>query len=345
MPEPTTDYEWVTDGRITDFAEAGCLTVVFPISDQSALQAIGADPQQSVALTALTDQDALSYISLARPHDGLADDTIVIVEENGWEGSKPDVLRSLSKRSRAASVFWGVDGTVTLTGARRGQILFMIEFPNPDSGELPFLLRRAIRDAPEDMEPVALALVLAERFTGAFIPKIAAIARPTVAYPVISPILSLPATGAELIAGRYPSPAILEAVQAISRPSRRALAEWAALTALEHVGVASSPQLGRALSQFGGGRAVSLDPPILRLRHQADQASRAGNEALAVSDHPNAKRLAHWDGIYWAIEALSYTSVDDETTAALGAIYCASHAHAQQEPEFLAETLRRIQSS
>ena len=45
-------------------------------------------------------------------HDGGSPDSpsAVLIEDNGYEGAQPDVLAALSRKGRAASVFWNVNG-------------------------------------------------------------------------------------------------------------------------------------------------------------------------------------------------------------------------------------------
>lgn len=329
-------YEWVTDGAVTSYSNAGCLTVVVGMLGDNAVRAVGADPTRPVASEDRPEGDGLAYVSVAGLDDAVTDSAVVLVEDNSWEGSRSDVLKRLSRKGKAASVFWNVDGMVIFACARRGKVLASIELPDPHlDDDLPASLRRTLEHAPEDTDPIALALVLSERFTGLAVPQVSAVAQPTVCYAVTEPVLGLRGFSEYMLRGNSPGDSIIEAVQRSTPAQRRRLAEWAARTALDRADIGTAREVTGALAQFGAGHAVRLGPETNAFRRQAARWSMAANEALAIGDRARVKELWHWNDRYWALEALAYTGLDDDLTAALGATYCASIPYGERQQSFL----------
>jgi hypothetical protein len=52
---------------------------------------------------------------------------VIAVEPNGWQGTHDEVLRAVSARGRAASMYWGGDANTNLAFARDGEVLDSFE--------------------------------------------------------------------------------------------------------------------------------------------------------------------------------------------------------------------------
>lgn len=329
-------YRWVTDGVVTSYSNAGCLTIVSGMSSDDAVRAVGADPTRPVTPEERSGVDGLGYVSVAGLEEATSDKAVVLIEDNGWEGSRPEVLKRLSKKGKAAAVFWNVNGMVIFTCARRGKVLASLELPDADlDGDVPATLRRVLERAPEDTDPVALALMLAERFSGVALQQLPAVAQPSIAYPVTERVLALWASRDELLRLQMPSPAVAEAAGSASPIQRRSLAEWAALRALERADIATAPQVAGALAQFGTGGPITMGPETDAFRRETNRWSMEAATALAVGDHRRADELRYWNSRHWAMEALAYTAAPDDLTAALGATYCASVPYGDHTQSFL----------
>lgn len=306
-PQTFDGHGWLVDDT-TLFAMAGCITLVAGVIPAEAARRIGADPSSVVAFDQIDRGEWLSWISIASVHEGALDAGVVLIEDNGWEGARPEVLAALSKGGSAASVFWNVEDVVRFGCARRGKPIASVELPDPeDVDDLPSMLRRLVQRAPDDANPVALGALLAERFTGVPLSQVPAVARPATAFPITSPVLDLPATAQELVGLQYPSAGVVRAVEAATPIQRRALAEWATRQAVILSGLGNDPHVALVLTQFGRGAPTRLSAEVSALRRVT--------AARGSGDRPARE--------FWALNAVAYTGVADSKTAALGATYCA----------------------
>jgi regulator of protease activity HflC (stomatin/prohibitin superfamily) len=189
-------------------------------------------------------------------------------------------------------------------------------------------------------------MAMVEKFTGVAVPEITEIARPSTAYAVTSPLLGLKVTGDEILGLKYPSPAVVAAVQSAASFRRRALAEWATRHALANAAIVNARQLQSVLAQLGRGTATRLTAEASAYRREADRLSNAATYALTVEDDTaKYEELRHWVTNHWAMEALAYTAERDDVTAALGATYCASIHYSpgsKNYEAFLAEAVKQI---
>jgi Family of unknown function (DUF6461) len=95
------------------------------------------------------------------------DGRVMLFEEEGLQGSRPEVLRWLSDGARACSLFWNVERDCSLSYAVYGQVVTALEPIDPSrrwgkdpaalDGELQVLL--AATEADDDWRPVAMAVV------------------------------------------------------------------------------------------------------------------------------------------------------------------------------------------
>jgi hypothetical protein len=343
MPNSSAAYRWLEDDT-TSYSAAGCVTVVFGIGTEGALVAMGADPHRATAVVEVRLDEGTGWVSAAGSEAGLPADTVVLVEDNGWEGIRPEVLSRLSKPGKAASVFWNVEGLLMFACARRGKVIATVDLTDPDAAdELPATLRRLWEQEADTEESLAIAMTLVEKYTGVTVPPAREVTHPTTAFPITSPVLGHRVTRDELLRGR-PSEDVVQAVLAATAAQRRALAEWSVRHALAGAGILDLPQLASVLSQFGHGRPVSLSAQASAFRREANRWAWAADEALSVeSDLEKWQELRHWSSKSWAMEALAYAADRDDVTAALGATYCAKIPHNSDDAErFLAQAVEVI---
>lgn len=336
-------YRWLEES--TSYADAGCVSVVVGMEVRDALTVVGAEPDRPLTSPDVHDELGATHISVAGAASGLPVDVTVLVEDNGWEGARPEVLAAWSKRGRAASVFWNVNGVVRFVCARGGKVVACLELPpDDDADDLPATLRRVWERADESSGLVAVGMAMVERFTGVTVPNVTDVAYPTTAYEVTSPVLGLRVTGEELIGLKLPSPGLVAAVQSAAPGRRRMLAEWAAHEALRDVGLSDEPALETVLAQFGLGAAVRFTADASAYRRKAHRLSTAAEHALN-EDKRKYEELRHWGGRFWAMEALAYAAVQDDVTAALGATYCGTVLHPRDGDaykEFLSDALALV---
>lgn len=300
-------YGWLVDDSTTSYAVAGCVTLVVGVAPDEAASLVGADLAREMPFGEVQRDDAMSWVSVVAVDQVSPDAGAVLIEDNGWEGSRAEVLAALSKKGAAASVFWNVNGVVRFACARRGKALTSVELPDPEDIEgLPSTLRRLLQRAPDEAHPVSVAALMAEHFTGVPLRPESEVVQPVTALPITSPVLGLPVTPEELVGLEYPSPEVVRAVQSASPVQRRSLAEWSARKALALAGLESHPDVSPVLGEFGRAERARMTVEVSALRRAVT--------ARGSGDRPAPK--------YWALNALTYTAVDDSVTAALGATYC-----------------------
>ena len=83
---------------------------------------------------------------------------LLVVEVNGWQGSRPEVLRRVSAGGRAVSAYWNVNLTTRFSYAVDGRVLTAFEVMSPD--------RRHGAD-PDCLEEVTCRAALGGRRVGA----------------------------------------------------------------------------------------------------------------------------------------------------------------------------------
>jgi hypothetical protein len=170
------DYAWFNDHWLR---QAFCITLVRGLDEGEVLRRFGGERSQPRTLTAgeageLSGSFHAGYpqIILATRSAGWA----VAMEDNGWEGSRPEVLRALSRGTQAVSVYRNVNALGYFSDAVDGEVRVQFEllFPQRRWGSQPDLLLPQMRGVgldPDWQEPPygevdTAALALAERVTG-----------------------------------------------------------------------------------------------------------------------------------------------------------------------------------
>ncbi|MEV4706107.1 DUF6461 domain-containing protein [Actinoplanes sp. NPDC049316] len=162
-PRPEHAYRWV---RRSPLAMAATVTVITGATADQALRAFGADPRRPEPIDAI-----LRDLSLQSSHDPWVTllDTgaaVLVVEENGFRGTRPEVLVAASSGGRAASMFWNVNALTQLSLAERGRLLAAFEPWGRE--DVPAEVAAALDglDFAEAGDRVEKGLVAVERFTG-----------------------------------------------------------------------------------------------------------------------------------------------------------------------------------
>jgi hypothetical protein len=170
------DYAWFNDHWLR---EAFCITLVRGLDEAEVLRRFGGEHSPPRRLTEaevgkLSEPLPSRYLQLVLV--AMADGWSVAVEDNGFEGSRPEVLRALSRGSQAVSVYRNVNALGYFSDAVDGALLVQFEllFPQRRWGSQPDLLlpqMRAVGLDPDWHEPPygeldTAALALAERVTG-----------------------------------------------------------------------------------------------------------------------------------------------------------------------------------
>lgn len=294
---------------------------------------IGADPAGLAAwdrdLSAFWDADdaAPVLVSLVVPAGGpdgagSASPAVVLLEVNGFEGSRPEVLAALSRGGRAWSLFRGVHSS-RLSHAADGRVLVTLDPSDPHGrvGAEPDALGDALDallggdvpvDVPLDGGAEALALALVQRAAG----------------------VALDAAwwhGSHLVAGVVPvddhahehglPPAVEDALDEVGRQAAAdpegpvaelllSTLQDAVRAALHFTGLADDAAHGPALTQAVGEArilrriAVEARPAALEAAHRAAQTSpdavadpdaRVREESVAAQQRLAGTLAALWD--------------------------------------------------
>lgn len=162
-------FGWIQSSVLRDGA---CVTLVAsadgdPPDVDAVVRGFGGDPAvgRRASLASLgmppPDQPVLAIRDL-RPW-------LLTVEPNGWQGSRPEVLRRISAGGRVVSAYWNVNHTTRFCYAASGQVLTAFEVMSPGvrDGADPDCLEEARAGLPwETGARVPLMLALASRVTG-----------------------------------------------------------------------------------------------------------------------------------------------------------------------------------
>ncbi|GIG87679.1 DUF6461 domain-containing protein [Plantactinospora endophytica] len=98
------EYDWLADHGLD---EAFCLTFVRDPDDTAVLCRFGVDPASLQSLTGVDDIAELPFEHVVVA--GRLDGWVFVLEENGFEGSRPEVLRAVSAGTEAVSVYTNVN--------------------------------------------------------------------------------------------------------------------------------------------------------------------------------------------------------------------------------------------
>ncbi|WP_220182956.1 DUF6461 domain-containing protein [Sphaerisporangium album] len=145
-----------------------CITWVEDLPAADALAAAGRREDgmgsRTYAETVQAAYDAIPVHAGAALAGALGEWT-VLVEPNGFQGSRPDVLTGLSRRGRALSVFWNANGDGQLAYAEHGRLLAVFDLFDPEElEELPAALSAWTELAEQD-DPRVAGLALGEAVT------------------------------------------------------------------------------------------------------------------------------------------------------------------------------------
>jgi hypothetical protein len=169
------DYAWFNDHWLR---ETFCVTLVRGLDEAEVLRRFGGERSQPRTLTVAQVGEQSEPLPARYQQLVLvttADGWSLAVEDNGFEGWRPEVLRALSRGTQAVSVFDnGSEGYFSYAADGALLVQFELLFPQRRWGSQPDLLLQQMRavgldpdcQEPPDAELDTAALALAERVTG-----------------------------------------------------------------------------------------------------------------------------------------------------------------------------------
>lgn len=316
------DYDWLDDEGI---GEAFCLTFVRDFDAARVLARFGVDRAtiRSFAGMGEAADGPFDRVMVA----GLVEDWVFVLEDNGFEGSRPEVLRAVSADTEAVSVFTNVNGKASFHHALNGVVRTAFDPSTPARrwGGQPDALLASMREVGLSIvddgwcgEGVAAALRLADRISG-FHLTAEALAGPLVSGRLV-PLLSDPSPlPSWMLLDDHELMTEIETAHldvlrlAVAAEARRLASEagiadeppvMLALAAVERGDSGTVPDhsdlglLLRGLAVESQAAGDSLAPPTLR--HRMTEAQRQGvflrhTAGLAVQAalHPDPRRAAY----------------------------------------------------
>ncbi|WP_326809121.1 DUF6461 domain-containing protein [Streptomyces sp. NBC_01775] len=293
----------MTDGTDTDFDglledlaldAAACVTAVTGAEPAEVIRLFGGDPaaahervlgeELAEELTEDFDEE-LSHIAVAQ-----AGPAVVVVEYDGFQGSREEVLRPLSLLGgRAASAYWNEEALSRLTLAEGGSVLSAFEMLDPG---------RRHGAAPEAWDPYMSGLAF-QGAEGWAAEGVAAVARASgarldarwargtqllVAIEEVPQAVLPQALEDSPLLGEEPFAGFLTALTA---NSLSAMERYGIELAARDNGIADEALYTLALAVLDG-----CGPPEARAQLRADLASRAA--ARPLGSGPEARRAAVW---------------------------------------------------
>ncbi|MGH4034040.1 DUF6461 domain-containing protein [Actinomycetota bacterium Odt1-20B] len=119
------------DDRLTDWGlqVAATFTVVCSNDEDAVIRLFGGDPERArpLRLEELCEYDDGDAILVSR-----SGPTVVVVENNNYQGSREEVLRPLSRLGRTAGAFWNVNAVSQLSLAEDGLVSCALDMVVPE---------------------------------------------------------------------------------------------------------------------------------------------------------------------------------------------------------------------
>ncbi|WP_433574951.1 DUF6461 domain-containing protein [Nocardia brasiliensis] len=311
VAQPEDAYRWVAT---TALADAGTITVVAASDPGTVVRAFGGDPAAPERMDELEERAMergdpwIAVASLA--------DAVLAVEYNGYQGSHGPELRALSRGTRAASLYWNVNGLTRLSFAADGRIVAAFELGEQQHDRM---LEPILRDLDFDdyRDKIAKGLVAVERFTGSAFAEsdLVRVASAGIGFAVL-PLLgelypvSRRSDGSRADRGHGPLGADTDLLTELPAERQQAMAWWAVGRTAEHVRLADDPDVVACVET----RTLTAEAE-LRVRRST------------VGDRTNYR--------FWS--ALHQATNPDPLAAAIGALDAARYAWGPAAADFADE--------
>jgi Family of unknown function (DUF6461) len=163
-------YLWVHEHGIH---VASCITFVRGKNEDDVLRGFGGDPatERLMTLTDVANESCNSGYPYGYAPLLMVDtinDWVVIFEDNGFQGTRHEVLQPVSQGTEMVSVYWNVNAVQRFIYAVDGKTIteFELQWPKSLRGTEPDRLLDYLRDLPfESGNTLASAMALSERIT------------------------------------------------------------------------------------------------------------------------------------------------------------------------------------
>jgi Family of unknown function (DUF6461) len=146
--------------------DAACLTLVAAAEPTTVIDRFGGQPTGTSDVIPHPNADLHHPVIAVTRLPGW----VLVIENNGWQGSRPEVLRRVSAGTRAISVYWSTAASPRLSYALDGVIVAGVNAHQPDAvyGADPASIREHLDPGvrADENDLVAALIHLAERVTG-----------------------------------------------------------------------------------------------------------------------------------------------------------------------------------
>jgi hypothetical protein len=138
---PEAAYRWIEKSSL---GQAATITVITGLTLEEVVQALGGNPSAPMSIRAYVER-----LSLRRDYTYEAvltvlavDDVVLAVEENGFQAAGSNRMKALSRKGKAASIYWNVNANFQLTFAEHGELVYSADSAGkanpPGMGDLDF---------------------------------------------------------------------------------------------------------------------------------------------------------------------------------------------------------------
>ncbi|QLE70498.1 hypothetical protein FGW37_01770 [Streptomyces rectiverticillatus] len=308
------------DSTVERFARstAACITAVAGADEADVIRCFGGDPAEArhgtfADLSGVEFDSGRRYIFVSRTGS-----TVVVREDNGFEGTREEVLRPLSRLGRAASAFWNVNAHSRLSLAEDGLVRSSLDmlFPDDRDGACPEAWDRYLHgldfDSPAG-STWAVGMTAVARATGAQLDTAWETGPQQIVpiRPVKEAVLYQCQEGSPLLA-ESPFDRYLADLGPHHLPHMR---QYAFELALQHTGLDRDPL---ALSALAGGDGTEAGRHELRARLSAAQSADREQAFALMSGEPDDldedEPIPAWtlpshvfhirSAMWWALEGL-----------------------------------------
>ncbi len=336
MPASPDSYAWLSEGVL---GVAGCVTVV-PGADTAKVEAaFGCDTVSSAAsIYADSDDGPDRMLDGLEAWLGSSGDAVVVLEENGFQGSRSEVLRPASKASAgglAVSLFWNVEGLVMFSAARRGKMVCAGELMDCEPEEFPRAVRRLARLAEdEEADLVAVGAAMVEQLSGvAFDRSVVDAAVHRSLTPVLEDYWTYGPDDTPLHSG---APQLVPLIVGSDDETQRRLALWAAGLATVEAGISDEravrESLDNVLLSNTFGPSPALGPLLARWDRERTQW-RLAHDGYSLGPSHGALEERFLDGKFAAASAVRMAWHPDPLEAALMSVVLALETFASSRTE------------
>ena len=269
---------------------------------------------------------------------GSSGDSVVVLEENGFQGSRSEVLCPASKASAgglAVSVFWNVEGLVMFSAARRGKMVCSGELMDCEPEEFPRAVQRLARLAEdEEADLVAVGAAMVEQFSGvAFDRSVVDAAVHRSLTPVLEDYWTYGPDDTPLHSG---APQLVPLIVGADDETRRRLALWAAGVATVEAGISDERAVRESLDNVLLSNTFVPSPalgPLLARWDRERTQWRLAHDGYSLGPSHGALEERFMDGKFAAASAVRMASHPDPLEAALMSVVLARETFASSRTE------------